>query len=181
MTSPDNSLTYSSFCGALLDDMLDQVIFNMISRALFDEKLKRQDYGTISNPIFHDSFLLKEKSKNEVNGKGDDNSINGKKNQDNNGSVNGSGKINLANGNSAKVHSLPTEPDIGRFQFSINGKDIYVNALNDNKKFLGDKASMITVGTAQDTYFKCSNCDRKIAGSRFSAHIDKCLGGRSRK
>ncbi|ODV93492.1 hypothetical protein PACTADRAFT_52068 [Pachysolen tannophilus NRRL Y-2460] len=30
-------------------------------------------------------------------------------------------------------------------------------------------------------YFQCLNCDRRIAGSRFAAHIDKCLGGRTRK
>lgn len=34
---------------------------------------------------------------------------------------------------------------------------------------------------ANGDYFQCSNCDRKIAGSRFAAHLDKCLGGRSRK
>lgn len=29
--------------------------------------------------------------------------------------------------------------------------------------------------------FECTNCQRKIAGSRFAAHIDRCLGGRQRK
>ncbi|ODQ66823.1 hypothetical protein NADFUDRAFT_50726 [Nadsonia fulvescens var. elongata DSM 6958] len=28
-------------------------------------------------------------------------------------------------------------------------------------------------------YFECVNCARKIAGSRFAAHIERCLGGRT--
>lgn len=27
-------------------------------------------------------------------------------------------------------------------------------------------------------YFDCGNCGRKVAGSRFASHIDRCLGGR---
>jgi SAGA-associated factor 11 len=27
-------------------------------------------------------------------------------------------------------------------------------------------------------YFECSNCGRKIAGTRFAAHIERCLSGR---
>lgn len=30
-------------------------------------------------------------------------------------------------------------------------------------------------------YFNCDNCGREIAGNRFAAHVDRCLGGRSRK
>ncbi|CEP25068.1 unnamed protein product [Cyberlindnera jadinii] len=30
-------------------------------------------------------------------------------------------------------------------------------------------------------YFECRNCQRRIAGNRFAAHIDRCLGGRQRK
>lgn len=183
MTSPDSALTYSSFCGGLLDDMLDQVIYNIISRLLLDEKLVRKEYGTIEKPIFHDSpsFLAKHEGSAE-----NEELFSG-------ASGNDSKRIDLTtddeetptptnsrNGTSVKDES-PVEPDIGRFQFTLNGKDVYVNALSDNRKLLGAKANAIVVGTAQDTYFKCSNCDRKIAGSRFSAHIDKCFGGRSRK
>lgn len=33
----------------------------------------------------------------------------------------------------------------------------------------------------ESEYFECLNCGRKIVGGRFAAHIDRCLGGRSRK
>lgn len=188
MTSPDSALTYSSFCGTLLDDMLDQVIYNIISRSLLNEKLIRKDYGTIEKPIFHDSPLFSAKYNGEA--KGDDFSANGKKDSDINGNVNKRIDLTSDDGETppptssrsgTNKNESPVEPDIGRFQFTLNGKDVYVNALSDNRKLLGAKANAIVVGTAQDTYFKCSNCDRKIAGSRFSAHIDKCFGGRSRK
>lgn len=184
MTSSDNQLTYASFCGSLLDDMLDQVIYNIISRSLLDEKLIRKNYGTIEKPIFHDPPSFTEKYdniKNNTNG-----TEKTKSNGNNNSNSSNNERIDLTtdeydNEKKRQQRNLPNEPDIGRFQFKLNGKDIYVNALNDNRKFLGDKANSIIVGTAQDTYFQCSNCDRKIAGSRFSAHVDKCLGGRSRK
>lgn len=28
-------------------------------------------------------------------------------------------------------------------------------------------------------YFKCTNCGRKVAGTRFAAHIERCLSGRN--
>ncbi|KAH3669287.1 hypothetical protein OGAPHI_001408 [Ogataea philodendri] len=54
--------------------------------------------------------------------------------------------------------------DVGRVNFVRNGKDIF-----------GKNTA------SGDSYFQCLNCDRKIAGGRFAAHIDKCLGGRVRK
>lgn len=45
-----------------------------------------------------------------------------------------------------------------------NGKDI----------FGSDKVSDSSV------YFVCDNCGRNIAGSRFAAHINRCLGGRNK-
>lgn len=127
-----NEISYNQYCSTLLDSMVSNVIYDIISNQLLNEKLLRKEYGTIKDPKL--------------------------------------GK------------TIPTEdPDIGRFSIKLNGKDIYANAVSDNSKVLGDKLNHIKTGTAQDTYFKCSNCDRKIAGSRFAAHIDKCLGGRSRK
>lgn len=173
MTSPDDHLTYSAFCGAFLDQMLEQIVQNMITRSLFDEKVVRRNYGTVDNPKFYDPQPLANK----------------KENRETAGSCNKPVKIvdsdsedsDDAKDIETRDKDLSNEPDIGRFCIHLNGKDVYTNALADNKKFLGDRASSIVVGTAQDTYFKCSNCDRKIAGSRFGAHIDKCLGGRSRK
>ncbi|KAG7904681.1 hypothetical protein KL905_003459 [Ogataea polymorpha] len=52
-------------------------------------------------------------------------------------------------------------PDIGRLGFLQNGKEIFPKSANGS-----------------DAYFQCLNCERKIAGGRFAAHIDKCLGGR---
>lgn len=127
-----NEISYSQYCSQLLDSMVSNVIYDIISNQLLNEKLLRKEYGTIQDPKL--------------------------------------GKT-IAN----------DDPDIGRFSIKLNGKDIYVNALADNSKVLGENVNQIKTGTAQDTYFKCSNCDRKIAGSRFAAHIDKCLGGRSRK
>ncbi|KAG0680666.1 hypothetical protein C6P40_004185 [Pichia californica] len=175
MTSLDTSLTYAAFCGSLLDDMLDQVIFSIISRSLLDEKLIRKDYGTIEKPVFHDTPAFTQKFNNEKNGNNNSNGRIDLTLEDDDNEILNSKNISVLK------NKLPSEPDIGRFQFTLNGKDVYVNALNDNKKLLGSKANSIVMGTAQDTYFKCSNCDRKIAGSRFSAHVDKCLGGRSRK
>ncbi|KAG7727489.1 hypothetical protein KL933_002423 [Ogataea haglerorum] len=54
-------------------------------------------------------------------------------------------------------------PDIGRIGFLQNGREIFPRSANSS-----------------DAYFQCLNCERKIAGGRFAAHIDKCLGGRSR-
>lgn len=184
MSSSDKTLTYASFCGSLLDDMLDQVIYNIISRSLLDEKLIRKNYGTIEKPIFHDPpSFTKQYGSLEINPNGLEQT---KDNGNNNNNSSNNERIDLTtdendNGKKFQQKILPNEPDIGRFQFKLNGKDIYVNALNDNRELLGDKVNSIVVGTAQDTYFQCSNCDRKIAGSRFSAHVDKCLGGRSRK
>lgn len=192
MTSSDNRITYASFCGTLLDDMLDQVIHNIISRSLLDEKLIRKNYGSIGKPIFHDSPYLNEKENDRDtlnNNTNVDKNMSAKSNsndsdEDDDSSDNNNNRIDLTSEDDTKVLKSATkflEPDIGRFQFTLNGKDVYVNALNDNRNLLGAKANAIVVGSAQDTYFKCSNCDRKIAGSRFGAHIDKCLGGRSRK
>ncbi|KAG7695662.1 hypothetical protein KL930_003659 [Ogataea haglerorum] len=52
-------------------------------------------------------------------------------------------------------------PDIGRIGFLQNGREIFPRSANSS-----------------DAYFQCLNCERKIAGGRFAAHIDKCLGGR---
>jgi hypothetical protein len=197
MTSPDEVLSYASFCGALLDDMLEQFIHSVIARSLLDEKVIRKDYGTVNQPIFHDppffSPVNSEPKENDntkivvtVDDNDNDNGNNSDNedvnNSDNDSENNNKRKQNISFDNKNTKSAIRyKEPDIGRFKFTMNGKDIYVNALNDNKSLLGIKANAIVVGTAQDTYFKCSNCDRKIAGSRFGAHIDKCLGGRSRK
>lgn len=131
MTNP-TEISYGQYCSQLLDSMVSNVIYDIVSTQLLNEKLLRKEYGTTTQPKL-----------------------------------------------SATVPSQ--EPDLGRFAIKLNGRDIYVNAMEDNSKMLGERAGMIKTGTAQDTYFKCTNCDRKIAGSRFAAHIDKCLGGRSRK
>jgi hypothetical protein len=44
----------------------------------------------------------------------------------------------------------------------VPGKDIYGN----------EKSTDIR-------YFKCTNCGRNIAGTRFAAHIERCLSGRN--
>lgn len=33
--------------------------------------------------------------------------------------------------------------------------------------------------STEPRYFECTNCGRKIAGSRFAAHLERCLGGRN--
>lgn len=33
--------------------------------------------------------------------------------------------------------------------------------------------------SSEPRYFECLSCKRKIAGSRFAAHLDRCLGGRN--
>ncbi|VVT56774.1 uncharacterized protein SAPINGB_P005261 [Magnusiomyces paraingens] len=33
--------------------------------------------------------------------------------------------------------------------------------------------------STEPRYFECLNCTRKIAGSRFAAHLERCLGGRN--
>lgn len=33
--------------------------------------------------------------------------------------------------------------------------------------------------SSEPRYFECLNCTRKIAGSRFAAHLERCLGGRN--
>ena len=225
-------LTYESFCGSVLDDMLDQIIHNIISKSLLNERIIRSEYGTIDKPILHNSPYFTAKFENKKNtddsqkknrtnnndnnndndnddSNDDDDDYDSKDESDedsedeiipnsrkrnlNNQESNGKykkNKINSVNTNGKKFGNINLnadnikqyeEPDIGRFEFLLNGKDIYVNALNNNSKILGEYANLISPGTGQDTYFKCSNCDRKIAGSRFGAHIDKCLGGRSRK
>lgn len=195
MTSGDGTLSYASFCGSLLDDMLGQIIHTIITRSLLDEKLIRKDYGTVKEPIFHDPPFFKDSQSNSTSQSSqsqpknkeasqnvisiDDESDDENSDYDNDKKKNKNTNNNNNNNNNKLIRY--EEPDIGRFSFTLNGKDIYVNALNDNRNLLGAKANSIVIGTAQDTYFKCSNCERKIAGSRFGAHIDKCLGGRSRK
>ncbi|CCH43286.1 hypothetical protein BN7_2834 [Wickerhamomyces ciferrii] len=49
--------------------------------------------------------------------------------------------------------------------YSVMGRDIFGNEKQSDSS----------------RYFTCDNCSRKIAGNRFAAHIDRCLGGRSRK
>lgn len=235
MTASDIPLSYGTFCGTTLDDMLEQIIHNVVTRSLLDEKLTRKDYGTVKKPIFHDppgfqDQPMKKGCKEEKhtknsgakganrgsNGNGsrkdpagddaddDDDGVNDDADEDDedaeqdydagdngfdSGTSTGSPRKNgnhpdrNGGGHTRKRKQTVQhgEPDIGRFAFTLNGKDIYVNALNANRNLLGVKANAIVLGTAQDTYFKCSNCERKIAGSRFGAHIDKCYGGRSRK
>lgn len=88
-------------------------------------------------------------------------------------------------GSVANPKIMPSAPssaqDIGRFAPRIGPRDVYAAGLADNAAILGDKTTNVKTGTAQDTYFSCRHCNRQIAGSRFAAHIDKCLGGRSRK
>jgi SAGA-associated factor 11 len=51
----------------------------------------------------------------------------------------------------------------GRVAYSrIQGRDIYGN----------EKPTAVL-------YFECVNCKRKVAGSRFAAHIERCLSGRN--
>ncbi|TID13893.1 hypothetical protein CANINC_004841 [Pichia inconspicua] len=174
MTSSDDQILFSTFCGTLLDQMLEQIVQNMITRLMFDEKVMRNNYGTIDAPKFHEVQPTKNKTNNNER-TGD------KSNKPINLENSDSDESDAETNNQTNNVQTSSEPDIGRFSLHINGKDVYANALTDNKKFLGDRASSIVIGTAQDMYFSCSNCGRKIAGSRFGAHIDKCLGGRSRK
>ncbi|CAN6657003.1 hypothetical protein TRVA0_029S01178 [Trichomonascus vanleenenianus] len=53
----------------------------------------------------------------------------------------------------------------GRIIYSkLPGRDIYGKEKN-----------------TQVQYFECSNCKRKVAGSRFAAHIERCLSGRNNR
>ncbi|GMM29582.1 hypothetical protein DAMA08_023270 [Martiniozyma asiatica (nom. inval.)] len=126
MTTSD--ITYASFCTQLLESMITDVIFDVISAKIMNEKVTRSTYGSITHPKFNAS----------------------------------------------------QQPDIGRFKYYTNGKDIYQNALADNQSLLKSPYPE-TISSAQETYYQCSNCDRKIVASRFAAHIDKCLSGRMRK
>lgn len=72
--------------------------------------------------------------------------------------------VNNTNNNSRT--SSPNPELLTRIQYyNVMGRDIFGNEKQSDSS----------------RYFTCDNCSRKIAGNRFAAHIDRCLGGRSRK
>lgn len=63
---------------------------------------------------------------------------------------------------SGRAKASAVEEIVGRPAYSKQpGKDIYGNQKETDTR-----------------YFECSNCGRQIAGSRFAAHVQRCLSGR---
>ncbi|KAI0462114.1 hypothetical protein LJB42_004201 [Komagataella kurtzmanii] len=69
-----------------------------------------------------------------------------------------------------------------RLKFLKDDKDIFnhINGKRSENKYNGT-GSDASNGMTDTEYFTCLNCDRKIAGNRFASHVDRCLGGRTRK
>ncbi|VEU19789.1 DEKNAAC100722 [Brettanomyces naardenensis] len=141
---------------------------------MLNEKLTEQRYGTLSDPKFINSRNEAKFPKSEA----DASTLASLRKRHH-----GHGHNSTDGSRSATPQpvDLQKEPDIGRFEFDVNGRDIYQNALVHNGPLMGDKALEFASTNGADIYFRCSNCQREIAGSRFAAHLDKCLGGRSRK
>lgn len=169
----EDKLTYSSVSISILKDMLTDYTEEIITKSVLKEKLTQQRYGTTKHPKFIDS-------RNEENFPRDtdeDETNNHNKKRHHRHSFGSSSSRSAT----PQPVNLQKEPDIGRFGFNINGRDVYENAFEQNSKLMGDKASSFASANANDIYFRCSNCQREIAGGRFAAHIDKCLGGRNRR
>ncbi|GMG19197.1 unnamed protein product [Ambrosiozyma monospora] len=174
-------LTVSSMSISIMEDMLLQIIQDIIARTVLEEKVTRETYGTINDPIPINSI---NPLTNNINHSNDGESLLAirklnKGNNHSNGS-NGNSQASSVTG-TPQPSDLQLQPDLGRFAFVRNGKDIYANALSGSQGNGTHNGTNGHSASASELYFKCSNCDRKIAGSRFAAHIDKCLGGRTRK
>lgn len=80
-----------------------------------------------------------------------------------NGLLSSSNSVNNTNNNSR--NPSPNPELLNRIEYySVMGRDVFGNEKQSDSS----------------RYFTCDNCSRKIAGNRFAAHIDRCLGGRSR-
>lgn len=169
----EEKLTYASVSLSILRDMLSQYTEEIITKSVMKEKLLEEKYGTVTAPKFIDS-----RNEERFPRAPSEEATHGSQRRKHHNSHN--------NGNSSRSTTpqpvnLQKEPDIGRFQFNLNGNDIYKNAFDHNGPLMGEKAAQLESMNGNDIYFRCSNCQREIAGVRFAAHIDKCLGGRFRK
>ncbi|GME89338.1 unnamed protein product [[Candida] boidinii] len=252
-TNSNGPLTYSTVATSILEEMIIPMIHEIVAVSMLNEQTIRDRYGKPDNPIYIDTRNPIGSDEDGLNDNGEGTSIgngggsgNGSSNNNNSGDRvkrlknGGSSGGNSSNGNgngyndggsstpsavnSAHNSPQPGAPDIGRFQFLANGKDIYSNArqqryMNGNvngngngsgqsngqsngqsdggveSRYMGvsdngssmangnvlSAVSMASSNNASEIYFSCSNCNRKIAGSRFASHIDRCLGGRTRK
>lgn len=154
--------------------MLSELTQDVISRSLLKEKITEERYGTVNEPKFIDSHNALKPAVESV-------MLSHLRKKHHGATQNGSNATEMSRSGTEEPPDLQREPDIGRFKFSLNGKDVYQNALTDNGHLMGDKAALFAPTNGTDTYFRCANCQREIAGSRFAAHIDKCFAGRSRK
>ncbi|OWB81415.1 hypothetical protein B5S33_g32 [[Candida] boidinii] len=258
-TNSNGPLTYSTVATSILEEMIIPMIHEIVAVSMLNEQTIRDRYGKSDNPIYIDTRNPIGNDEDALNGNGEGtnignnggNGINGSNNNNSgdrvkrlkngNGGSSSNGNGNGYNDggsstpsavNSAHNSPQPGAPDIGRFQFVANGRDIYSNArqqryMNGNangngsnsgsgngngsgqstgqsngqadggveSRYMGvsdsvsgmangnalSAVSMTSSNNASEIYFSCSNCNRKIAGSRFASHIDRCLGGRTRK
>ncbi len=169
----EEKLTYASVSLSIFRDMLSQYTEEIITRSVMKEKLLEEKYGTTTAPKFIDSRNEEKFPRASL----DENMHGSQRRKHHYGHDNSNG----VRSTTPQPVNLQKDPDIGRFKFNINGSDIYKNAFNHNGPLMGDKAAEFEAMNGNDIYFRCSNCQREIAGVRFAAHIDKCLGGRFRK
>ncbi|CDK24410.1 unnamed protein product [Kuraishia capsulata CBS 1993] len=163
-------LTYRNISSSILENMFTPIIHEIIIESILNEQVLRSSYGTVDNPKYVEAG----------------NPTRTDQTQDTQPATK---KAKLDSGSSSTSTPTPhyTERDLGRLEFVTNGKDVFSNykrkengsangatGSNGNHSAAGN-------GNGSDDYFKCLNCDRRIAGSRFASHIDRCLGGRTRK
>ncbi|ODV84482.1 hypothetical protein CANARDRAFT_29031 [[Candida] arabinofermentans NRRL YB-2248] len=153
---PEN-LTYSQLSASILEGMITEITHEIISKWILTTKTIKSQYGYnaySSSSSGSSSVTLTEIATLPYNG---------------NGSL---GNSRDGSGYNTGSNTGTPQPDQVRLNGIGQGQGHSNESVNGNG---------ISINGGTDLYFKCLNCDRKISGNRFAAHIDKCLGGRTRK
>jgi len=148
-------LTLSSVSISIFRDIMETITRELFVEAIMREQITRLRYGKLESGNTPQPIDTPTTAGSTINGS------NG---NTNGGMLSASASVNNTNNNSR--NPSPNPEVLTRIEYyNVVGRDIFGNEKQSDSS----------------RYFTCDNCTRKIAGNRFAAHIDRCLGGRSRK
>ncbi|ODQ79832.1 hypothetical protein BABINDRAFT_13437 [Babjeviella inositovora NRRL Y-12698] len=159
---PEDIPTKASLAISILHDLLEKQIHQLIVERLLLEKQIRQTH--------HDSRPLPAHTFAGLSNLIDENSMIASTASTNNSSQAASRANSPATALLLNGHETVFDEN------EKNTRVVYVySGLGGNRDIYGNEGLKQADASR---YFVCSNCTRKIAGSRFAAHVDRCLGGR---
>lgn len=143
-------LTLSSMSLSIYRDIMETITREIFIETIMREQITRLRYGKLEAGNTPQPIETPIMNHNTING---------------NGSLLLSASNSVNNTNNNSRNPSPNPELLTRIEYyNVIGRDIFGNEKQSDSS----------------RYFTCDNCSRKIAGNRFAAHIDRCLGGRSR-